>query len=77
MEHFKVRFRYKTGIVSAGTICDTWIDEDRKYLRCIYFNSFNEEVESWFVDLKHNFWDNIEFLYEINEGKDWIYYGVF
>ena len=77
MEHFKVRFRYKTGKFSAGTVCDAWIDEDRKYLKCIYFNSFNEKVESWFVNLKPNFWDNIEFLYEINEGKDLIYYGVF
>ena len=50
MEHFKVRFRYKTGIVSAGTVCDVWIDEDRKNLKCIYFNSLNEKL--WHKDKK-------------------------
>ena len=77
MEHFKIRFRYNTGKFSAGTVCDAWIDEDRKYLKCVYINSLNEKVENWFVYLSSNFWYNIEFLYEINEGKDLIDYGIF
>ena len=77
MEHFKVRFKYQTGKIPAGTDCDLWVDKDRKYLRFMYFDSLNKKVNGWFCNLPTTFWYNIEFLYEINEDKDLIYHGVF